>query len=241
MTSSSRDHSKKSPKVSASFGKKQRSRLAELAAYKKAKEGEFEKGYPLPTQEETKQALVNIFNQLAEGKNLQDILGLSNTVLEEIYTMAYSFYSQGNYYQAIGLFQVLVASKPGSYKYMLGLSSCLHQLKMYDEAAFGFFLAFDNDPTNPIPPYYIADSFFKSNRPEEAKDFIEITLKVCATKPEYKMLRERCQIMSSAIEKMLLEQKSTTPKKSASENTNTSARKKSMKSPQKKKSNKKNK
>ncbi|MEG0036821.1 MAG: SycD/LcrH family type III secretion system chaperone [Victivallaceae bacterium] len=239
MTSSGQNPSNKGPKVSASFGKKQRSKLAEIAAYKKSKEGDFDQGYPLPSEEETKQALTNILGQLAEGKNLQDILGLSNTVLEEIYTMAYSFYSQGKYYEAIGLFQVLAASKPGSYKYMLGLSSCLHQLKMYDEAAFGFFLAFDNDPTNPIPAYYIADTFLKSDRPEEAQDFIDITLKVCGNKPEYKMLKERCQVMLEAIHNMLKSKKlsakpATSPtKKSAGKKTSATSNKKSRKSKKK--------
>ncbi|WP_201456429.1 SycD/LcrH family type III secretion system chaperone [Chlamydia sp. 17-3921] len=191
--------SSKPNKPSASFNKKNRSRLAELAAQKKANENDLEQKYPPPTEEETKQVLLNIFQGLGNGLSLQQILGISDILLEEIYTIAYSLYSQGKYLEAIGLFQILAASKPQNYKYMLGLSSCFHQMKMYNEAAFGFFLAFDSQPDNPIPPYYIADSLLKLDQLEESKNFLDITTDICGDKPEYKILKERCSIMKGSI------------------------------------------
>lgn len=211
--------SKKAPKpmASASFNKKTRSRIAEIAAQKKAKADDLEQKYPLPTEEETKQALMNILQGLGNGLTLQQILGLSDLLLEEIYTIAYSFYSQGKYNEAVGLFQILTASKPQCYKYILGLSSCYHQLKMYDEAAFGFFLAFDAEPENPIPPYYIADSLMKINQVEESNDFLDITMNICGNKPEYKVLKERCNIMKNSLQKALQKtsKDKTTPPKTA--------------------------
>ncbi|AFS24624.1 SycD/LcrH family type III secretion system chaperone [Chlamydia psittaci] len=195
----SKPTSNNSKKPSASFNKKTRSRLAELAAQKKAKANDLEQKYPVPTEEETKQALMGILQGLDAGLTLQQILGLSDVLLEEIYTIAYSFYSQGKYNEAIGLFQILTASKPQCYKYILGLSSCYHQLKMYNEAAFGFFLAFDAEPNNPIPPYYIADSLMKIDQTEESRDFLDITIDICANKPEYRILKERCNIMKNSL------------------------------------------
>ncbi|WP_375793824.1 SycD/LcrH family type III secretion system chaperone [Chlamydia sp. 12-01] len=206
----SKPTSNNSKKPSASFNKKTRSRLAELAAQKKAKANDLEQKYPVPTEEETKKALMDILHGLSEGLTLQQILGLSDVLLEEIYTIAYSFYSQGKYNEAIGLFQILTASKPQCYKYILGLSSCYHQLKMYNEAAFGFFLAFDAEPHNPIPPYYIADSLMKIDQTEESRDFLDITIDICANKPEYRILKERCNIMKDSLKDMI---KETTPKK----------------------------
>ncbi|WP_262405951.1 SycD/LcrH family type III secretion system chaperone [Chlamydia abortus] len=206
----SKPTSNNSKKPSASFNKKTRSRLAELAAQKKAKANDLEQKYPVPTEEETKQALTGILQGLDAGLTLQQILGLSDVLLEEIYTIAYSFYSQGKYNEAIGLFQILTASKPQCYKYILGLSSCYHQLKMYNEAAFGFFLAFDAEPNNPIPPYYIADSLMKIDQTEESKDFLDITIDICANKPEYRILKERCNIMKDSLKGKSAD---TTPKK----------------------------
>ncbi|MEF9496870.1 SycD/LcrH family type III secretion system chaperone [Chlamydia sp. 04-14] len=206
----SKPTSNNSKKPSASFNKKTRSRLAELAAQKKAKANDLEQKYPVPTEEETKKALMDILQGLGDGLTLQQILGLSDVLLEEIYTIAYSFYSQGKYNEAIGLFQILTASKPQCYKYILGLSSCYHQLKMYNEAAFGFFLAFDAEPQNPIPPYYIADSLMKIDQAEESRDFLDITIDICANKPEYRILKERCNIMKDSLKDMI---KETTPKK----------------------------
>lgn len=191
----------KKPQVSASFNKKQRSRLAELAAQKKAKEEDYSQDHPLPSEEETKAALLNILEGLGNGRNLQDILGLSDVLLEEMYTIAYSFYSQGKYKEAIGLFQLLAASKPQKYKYVLGLSSCFHQMHLYEEAAFGFFLAFDAEPENPIPPYYIADSLMKLEQFDESNNFLDITMDMCRDNPEFKVLYERCDIMKQSISK----------------------------------------
>lgn len=153
---------------------------------------------------------MGILQGLDAGLTLQQILGLSDVLLEEIYTIAYSFYSQGKYNEAIGLFQILTASKPQCYKYILGLSSCYHQLKMYNEAAFGFFLAFDAEPNNPIPPYYIADSLMKIDQTEESRDFLDITIDICANKPEYRILKERCNIMKDSLKG---KSEDTTPKK----------------------------
>lgn len=197
--------SNSSNKPSASFNKKNRSRLAELAAQKQAKSDDLEQKYPVPTEEETAQALKNILDGLGNGLSLQQILGLSDLLLEEIYTVAYSFYSQGKYNEAVGLFQILAASKPQCYKYMLGVSSCYHQLKLYNEAAFGFFLAFDVEPENPIPPYYIADSLMKLNQLEESEDFLDITIGICGNKPEYSILKARCDIMKDSLKKLGLQ------------------------------------
>ncbi|WP_100934309.1 SycD/LcrH family type III secretion system chaperone [Candidatus Chlamydia corallus] len=216
-------------KPSASFNKKTRSRLAELAAQKKAKADDLEQVHPVPTEEEMKQALSNIFEGLSNGIDLQQILGLSDYLLEEIYTVAYTFYSQGKYNEAVGLFQLLAAAQPQNYKYMLGLSSCYHQLHLYNEAAFGFFLAFDAQPQNPIPPYYIADSLLKLQQPEESSNFLDITMDICGNNPEFKILKERCQIMKQSIDKQMAgENKKSTTKKPATKN-KTTAKKKSGK------------
>lgn len=222
----SKPTSNNSNKPSASFNKKTRSRLAELAAQKKAKADDLEQKYPLPTEEEAKAALTNILQGLGNGLTLQQILGLSDILLEEIYTIAYNFYSQGKYNEAVGLFQILTASKPQCYKYILGLSSCYHQLQLYNEAAFGFFLAFDAEPENPIPPYYIADSLMKLEQPEESKNFLDITMDICANKPEYRILKERCNIMKESLKKMIKAEESTDKKKKTPAKTKTSGSKK---------------
>lgn len=212
------------PKKAQSLRKKQRSKLAEIASYQRQKD-ELEQNHRLPTKEETKKALEHVVKELQRGRNLQDILGLSNYLLEEIYTMAYSFYSQGKYKEAISLFQLLVTSKPNNYKYNLGLSSCYHELNMFQEAAFGFFLTFNLEPNNPIPPYYIADSFMKANMPEESSEFIDVTLALCDKKPEYNMLKERCNFMKKSVDEMIQSSEKnsvkTKKKKNSTKTTNT--------------------
>ncbi|WP_348663360.1 SycD/LcrH family type III secretion system chaperone [Chlamydia vaughanii] len=223
----SKPTSNNSRKPSASFNKKTRSRLAELAAQKKAKAEDLEQKYPVPTEEEAKAALTNILQGLGDGLTLQQILGLSDVLLEEIYTIAYSFYSQGKYNEAVGLFQILTASKPQCYKYLLGLSSCYHQLKLYNEAAFGFFLAFDAEPENPIPPYYIADSLMKLEQAEESKNFLDITMDICSNKPEYKVLKERCNIMKDSLKDMLTAESEPKKKKTTAPKAKAAGKKKS--------------
>ncbi|MBF5050577.1 Uncharacterized protein CLAVI_000188 [Candidatus Clavichlamydia salmonicola] len=196
--------------------KQNKSKLDEIAAFHKSKEERAAESGTF-TQAEAKQALTNVLIRLKRGENLQNILGLSNDLIEQIYALAYGFYIQGKYQEALSLFQTLVSAKPASYKFNLGLGSCYLQLGHYEQAAFSFFLAFSEQTDNPIPAYYIADSFFRGDFIEEAKEFIDITINLCGKKPSYSSIKEQTLFMKNAINST--DGKKKTPSKKAAKQT----------------------
>lgn len=133
------------------------------------------------------------------GMTLQDATGVSDQALEEIYSLAYTFYNQGKYPEAVSLFEFLAGSSPKCFKYVLGLASSYHQLQAYKEASAGFYIALNIDPTNPLPAYYLMDCFIKQGFLEEAKEFAEIASLICEDKAEYAELKERCDLIRKSL------------------------------------------
>ncbi len=131
--------------------------------------------------------------------NLKDATGISDEALEEVYSLAFTFYNQGKYRESISLFEFLSGASPGTYKYILGLASSYHQIEAYEDACLGFYIALNLEPTNPIPAWFATDCFLKQNLPEEAQEFAETTVLICDNRPEYAELKHRCELIVQAL------------------------------------------
>lgn len=134
-----------------------------------------------------------------EGMTIKDAIGISDKALEEVYSLAYNFYNHGKYREAISLFELLTGASPKTYKYVLGLAASYHQIQAYEEAFAGFYIALHLDPANPIPVYYAADCCLKQNLYEEALEFAEMVVEICEKRPEYKGLKERCELIIHSL------------------------------------------
>lgn len=132
------------------------------------------------------------------GGTLQDVLGVSDELLEEIYALAYNFYDQGKYKESVSLFEFLTGAAPNKYKYVLGLASSYHQLQNYSNAVLGFFIALHLDPENPLPAYYVADCFLKQKMLKEAIEFLDVTIELCEDNVAYNELKERCILIKNS-------------------------------------------
>lgn len=146
-----------------------------------------------------KAIIEEIMGRLEKGETLQQIVGVSDETLEEIYTLAHGYYTRGQYEESTNLFLLLVGSAPRVYKYVLGLAASHHQQKSYENAAAGFFLALHLEPENPIPAYYITDCLLKQNFFEEAEECVGLTIDICADRPEYRALKEKCLLINQTI------------------------------------------
>lgn len=155
----------------------------------------------LADQEQAERLSHEILSKMEQnpGMTLQDATGISDEVLEEIYSLAYTYYNQGKYKEAISLFQVLTQIAPSSYKFVLGLAASLHQIEAFVDATTGFFIALNIEPHNPIPAYYVTDCLIKRNLLKEAAEFAEFTLEICDDRPEYAELQERCRLIKESL------------------------------------------
>lgn len=142
-----------------------------------------------------------IHKMKTEGGTLQEHLGISDEVLEGVYTLAYGYYNQGKYKESVSLFELLVGTSPKTYKYMLGLASSYHQLEYYTEASLAFFIALPLSLGDPLPAYYIADCFMKQNLRKEASEYLDLTIDLCDNQASYREVKERCILIKKSINK----------------------------------------
>lgn len=76
-------------------------------------------------------------------------LGLTQDHLEALYSVAYNFYTTGNYEKALKLFRSLVLIHHSDYRFNLGMGCCLQMLKKYKEAIQIFLAASTIDENDP--------------------------------------------------------------------------------------------
>lgn len=148
------------------------------------------------TEEQMKNVASEVLRKMEEeGMSLKDATGVSEEVLEEIYALAHGYYNQGKYLEANSLFQFLIGTSPAEYKYALGLGASFHQMGIYQEAGYSFYLAHTIDEENPIPAYYIVDCFLKQGRQEEAKELAQMTVELCGKREEFEEIKQRCELI----------------------------------------------
>ena len=75
------------------------------------------------------------------GTRPQDIMGLSDAMVEGIYGQAYRLYNTGKYRDASQLFRLLIMLNSTEPKYAMGFAACFHMLKEYKSAADAYALA----------------------------------------------------------------------------------------------------
>lgn len=146
-----------------------------------------------------KKAAEVIHLMINEKKTLQEALGVPDKLLEEIYFLARAYYNQGKYKESLSLFEFLMNTSPNHYKFVLGVAASHHQLKAYNDAAFGFFLAYSLDIENPAPAYYAADSFLQLGNFEAANDFLSLAVEAASEKEEFTSLKERCLLIQKSL------------------------------------------
>lgn len=135
---------------------------------------------------------------IVEGKTIQEAAGISATLLEDIYSIAYAYYNQGKYKEAVSLFHFLASTSP-SYKFVLGLAASHHQMGSYSDAISGFLLALHIEPEDPTPAYYVADCFLRQNNLQGADDFLAVTIEMAEDKQAFSTLKERCVLIRKSL------------------------------------------
>ena len=133
------------------------------------------------------------------GMTLREATGVSDEALEQIYSLAYTYYEQGKYQEAAALFQFNAGASPTTYKYLLGLGASFQQMGHYEEAIKGFFTAACLEPENPTPSYYLIDCLLKQNLLEEAEEAARLTAKICGNRVEYRELKQRCLLIARSL------------------------------------------
>lgn len=138
-------------------------------------------------------------NVFQKGFSPKDVLGLSDQMVEGIYGQAYRFYQTGRYQDASQLFRLLIMINSTDPKFTLGLAACLHMLKDYKSAVEAYALCGIIDPESPIPHYHASDCYLQMKDKVSALISLELAVKRCGEKAEYKTLKDRALLTIETI------------------------------------------
>lgn len=168
-------------------------------------------------KEEIKKAMENVGLNIGQmkGKEMEDfsnaalaeqllpknVMGLSDAVVEGLYSQAYRLYNTGKYKDASQLFRLLIMIDSTEAKYTMGLAACFHMLKQYESAVSTYALCGIIDPESPIPHYHSSDCYI------QMKDFIsaiislEMAVKRAGDKKEFQSLKDRSLMTIESLKK----------------------------------------
>lgn len=154
------------------------------------------------SQEEQEALAATLLTKMhTENKTLKEVLGIDDLLLEQIYTLAHTHYSQGKYKEALVLFRMLAHTDSVNFNYIFGCASACHQLKDYYGAILGFTSSLQLEPENPSVTYYLADSFFHLNMLEEAEEGFGIAAALCGEKEEHQTMKKQALLLKNALKK----------------------------------------
>lgn len=153
------------------------------------------------SEENMNATAAQIVAEMEKGKTLQEAAGITVSMQEEIYIIAHDYYEQGKYAESLALFQMLARINPNSFRFVYGLASSYHQIRDYINASLGFYTALSLEPLNPMPAFYLADCFLNLDAPEDALNFLDMTIAICEEdkKGTFEKLKERCKLIRSSL------------------------------------------
>jgi type III secretion system low calcium response chaperone LcrH/SycD len=157
-------------------------------------------GYDIDDPKQKAELTKKIQAQLKEGKTVKDALGVSTESLENVYSLAYGKYQEGNYAAASNLFRYIVMLDPHTYKYALGLAASLHRGKDYQKAANYYVMASLLQPKDPVPYFHSADCFIHIDQPKVALSGLTMAILASGDDKKYNELKERALLMKQSLE-----------------------------------------
>lgn len=138
-------------------------------------------------------------NMFEQGLLPKEAMGLSDDMVEGLYSFAYRLYNTGKYDQATQLFRLLILLDPTCSKFLLGLAACFHMQKEYEIAATSYILCTLVDPNNPIPYYHASDCYIQLDKADLAIAALEVCLKKMGDKEEFAAIRDRVQVALETV------------------------------------------
>lgn len=161
-------------------------------------------GYDTEDPKQRAKLVDHLAKEWGSGKSMKEALGIPETQLEHVYSIAYHKYQRGEYDQAADLFRYLMIYDLHCYKYILGFAASLHRKKDYFAASRMYQYATLHAPTDPVPWFHAADCWIHTGEVELADTSLEMVERFATIKPKYKELGERAKLIREHIKKTAL-------------------------------------
>jgi type III secretion system low calcium response chaperone LcrH/SycD len=132
-------------------------------------------------------------DKFKQGYTIADIRGFSSDQLENIYALAFGFYNNGNYAEALPLMRTLALMNSYEKKYVIGLAGCLQMTGKYQDAIEAYSIAVMVDIKDPEPLYHIGTCLLKQSKKSEAFEIFTQCHAMTEGVDEYKDINSKSQ------------------------------------------------
>ncbi|MGK5594182.1 MAG: SycD/LcrH family type III secretion system chaperone [Parachlamydiaceae bacterium] len=134
-----------------------------------------------------------------EGKQLKDVLNVSNETIEYLYSQAYQLYKTGKYPEANRYFHILYILESQDVRFPMGIAACHHMQKHYRQAVEWYYLCAALDDTSPLPYYHISDCFLKLGEKLSALIALRMLGVRITDEPQFAKIKEKSQRMMESL------------------------------------------
>lgn len=150
-----------------------------------------------PDLEQLKEQFEALMSQSAEGVK-EAMPSFSQDEIESFYAVAFSFYENGKYPEAINFFRFLTTIDLTKKKHWVGLGASLQMLQEQEQAINAYTIAALLDPADPYIPFYAAECCFKLGDTKRGLDALDSAEELAGTDDKFKGLRKRLYILREA-------------------------------------------
>jgi type III secretion system low calcium response chaperone LcrH/SycD len=131
-----------------------------------------------------------ILQSFAEGKCFQDLLEISDEVMQEFYTISMNYYENGDYADAADCFLFLLALNPLESNLWIKSGNAEQALHHFEEALEAYSMATLCDADDPFPLLYTAQIYIFMKHKEQAKNALNICIQLIDENPIYEPIRD---------------------------------------------------
>lgn len=132
-----------------------------------------------------------IKRQVIDGRTFQEILGYSETVMEDFYAKARSLYERQEYQKAADVFVFLTTLNPYIHNYWLGLGMSEQLNENYQNALLAYAMGMLTQIQNPVIYYHSGNCYRALGDSVNALQSYELAAKYAIDHPEYEAIKER--------------------------------------------------
>ena len=145
--------------------------------------------------EEFGQLTDQVADFFAGGGCFRELHDISDETMEAIYSVAYNFYKNEKYEEALKVFKMLGMYDHYNHKYFMGLAGCQQMLQQYSGAIKAYSYAALMDIYDPLAPLHAGECYLALGDFEQAINGFKAALEFSAGKSEHIAIQIKAEKM----------------------------------------------
>jgi type III secretion system low calcium response chaperone LcrH/SycD len=141
-----------------------------------------------------------LLDYLMSGRTLGEAMGCSLQSQETLYHVAYTFYNQAKYPEAMRVFAYLLAANHLDRRFFKGFAACLHMQRRHEEALKYYGAASMLDLTDPEPAMHSAECHLALGGIEQARASLDYAMSQARADDKHRAFIPRLEAMLAFLD-----------------------------------------